>query len=166
MFNWLKRHHIPIDTMGGLIATGITIGAFIIAYGQYVTQSQIENERQAKQAYYDFMEISMNNPLYSKPGLRDEPLTDLEYEGYYWYMQIMSQTFEQVFEFVNDEESWEYNALLQFQLHCGFFMSVDYVPDVHSDRFQDLVEEAIEMEFEWAAENDVHDRDVCTAEFQ
>jgi len=33
MINWLKRYHIPIDTMGGLIATGITIGAFVIAYG-------------------------------------------------------------------------------------------------------------------------------------
>jgi len=77
MIEWFKKYHIPIDTMGGIIATGITIGAFVIAYGQYVTQSKIENERQAKQAYYDFMEISMNNPLYSKPGLRDEPLTDL-----------------------------------------------------------------------------------------
>ena len=77
MIEWFNKYHIPIDTMGGIIATGITIGAFVIAYGQYVTQSKIENERQAKQAYYDFMEISMNNPLYSKPGLRDEPLTDL-----------------------------------------------------------------------------------------
>jgi len=82
----------------------------------------------------------MNNPLYSKPGLRDETLTDLEYEGFYWYMQIMSQTLEQVFEFVPDEESWNYNALLQFRLHCRYFLSEDYVPEVHSERFQDLVE--------------------------
>ena len=147
--------------MGGLIATGITIGAFVIAYGQYVTQSRIENERQAKQSYYDFMEISMNNPLYSKPGLRDKPLTDLEYEGFYWYMQIMSQTLEQVFEFVPDEESWNYNALLQFRLHCGYFLSVDYLPEVHSQHFQDLVEEALSIEEEWAKSEGIDLEDIC-----
>jgi len=161
MIEWFKKYHIPIDTMGGIIATAITVGAFVIAYGQYVTQSKIENERQAKQAYYDFMEISMNNPLYSKPGLRDEPLTDLEYEGFYWYMQIMSQTLEQVFEFVPDEESWNYNALLQFRLHCGYFLSEDYVPEVHSERFQDLVEEALDLEEEWATDNDMTLDEVC-----
>lgn len=164
MFNWLKRHHIPIDTMGGIIATAITIGAFVIAYGQYVTQSRIENERQAKQAYYDFMEISMNNPLYSKPGLREEPLSDLEYEGYYWYMQIMSQTFEQVFEFVDDQDSWKYNALLQFQLHCQFFMSIDYDPELHSETFQELVDEAIEIEMQWAEQNGIDRSDMCVPE--
>ena len=147
--------------MGGLIATGITIGAFIIAYGQYVTQSQIENERQAKQAYYDFMEISMNNPLYSKPGLRDGPMTDLEYEGMYWYMQIMSQTLEQVFEFVPDEDSWNYNALLQFRLHCGYFVSENYVPEVHSEHFQSLVEEALALEEQWAADNGWEFEEIC-----
>ena len=161
MLNWLKKHHIPIDTMGGIIATSITIGAFIVAYGQYVTQSRIENERQAKQSYYDFMEISMNNPLYSKPGLRDEPLTDLEYEGFYLYMQIMSQTLEQVFEFVPDEESWNYNALLQFRLHCGYFLSVDYVPEVHSERFQNLVDEALALEEDWAKSQNLELEDVC-----
>lgn len=164
MISWLRKHHIPIDTMGGVLATAITLGAFVIAYGQYVTQSRIENERQAKQAYFNFMEVSMQNPLYSKPGLREEPLTDLEYEGYYWYMQIMSQTFEQVFEFVHDEESWDYNALLQFQLHCGFFTSIDYVPEVHSKRFQELVDEAIELEFEWAEANDMNPDEVCLLE--
>lgn len=161
MFGWLKRHHIPIDTMGGSIAAGITIGAFVIAYGQYVTQSRIESERQAKQSYYNFMEISMNNPLYSKPGLRDEPLTALEYEGFYWYMQIMSQTLEQVFEFVPDEESWNYNALLKFRLHCGYFVSENYVPEVHSEHFQALVEEALDLEAEWAAENDMTFDEMC-----
>ncbi len=106
----------------------------------------------------------MNNPLYSKPGLRDKPLTDLEYEGFYWYMQIMSQTLEQVFEFVPNEDSWNYNALLQFQLHCGYFTSVDYVPELHSQHFQKLVEEAIDMEYEWAEENDIPDDETCVLE--
>ena len=164
MINWFKKYHIPIDTLGGIIDTSITAGAFVIAYGQYVTQSKIENERQAKQAYYDFMEISMNNPLFSKPGLRDEPLTDLEYEGFYWYMPIMSQTLEQVFEFIPDEESWNYNALLQFRLHCGYFLSVDYLPEVHSERFQELVEEALDLEEEWAKENDMTLGEICYVE--
>jgi len=164
MIDWLKRHHIPIDTMGGLIATAITIGAFVIAYGQYVTQSRLEHERQAKQAYYSFMEISMNNPLFSKPGLRDEPLSDLEYEGFYWYMQIMSQTLEQVFEFIPNEDSWNYNALLQFRLHCAYFQSVDYLPEMHSQHFQDLVDEAIDMEYAWALDNDIPDDEVCVPE--
>ena len=103
----------------------------------------------------------MNNPLYSKPGLRDETLTALEYEGFYWYMQIMSQTLEQVFEFVPDEESWNYNALLQFRLHCRYFLSEDYVPEVHSERFQDLVEEALELEEELAADHDMTLDEVC-----
>jgi hypothetical protein len=147
--------------MGGIIATSITIGAFVVAYGQYVTQSKIENARQAKQSYYDFMEISMNNPLFSKPGLRDEPLSDLEYEGFYWYMQIMSQTLEQVFEFVPDEESWNYNALLQFRLHCGYFLSVDYLPEVHSEHFQNLVEEALDIEAEYAKSGGIELEDIC-----
>ena len=37
MIEWFKKYHIPIDTMGGIIATGITIGVFVIANGQYVT---------------------------------------------------------------------------------------------------------------------------------
>lgn len=164
MIDWFRKYHIPIDTMGGLIATAITIGAFIIAYGQYVTQANIENARQAKQSYYRFMEISMENPLYSKPGLRAEPMNDLEYEGYYWYMQMMSQTFEQVFEFVPDEANWTYNALLQFRLHCGFFLSVDYEPDVHSLRFQELVEEALDEEAAWALENDMTLEEACFVE--
>ncbi|MDG2339595.1 MAG: hypothetical protein P8L32_00155 [Paracoccaceae bacterium] len=126
-----------------------------------MTQSKIENARQAKQSYYDFMEISMNNPLFSKPGLRDEPLSDLEYEGFYWYMQIMSQTLEQVFEFVPDEESWNYNALLQFRLHCGYFLSVDYLPEVHSEHFQNLVEEALDIEAEYAKSGGIELEDIC-----
>ena len=161
MIDWFRKYHIPIDTMGGIIATGITAGAFVIAYGQYVTQSRIENARQAKDSYYRFMEISMNNPLYSKPGLREDPLTDLEYEGYYWYMQIMSQTFEQVFEFVPDEDSWTYNALLQFRLHCGFFLSEDYQPEVHSAQFQQLVDQAIDTELDWAADNGLSEDEAC-----
>jgi len=154
MLNWLRRHNVPIDTLGVITATSLTTTALIVAYFQYSTQWQIEHERQAKAAYYDFMEISMENPLYSKPDLRAEALTALEYEGYYWYMQIMSQTFEQVFRFVPDQQNWNATAVLQFRLHCGFFTGDDYAAELHSEHFQSLVQQAIREEREWAKGKD------------
>jgi hypothetical protein len=157
MIEWLKRHNTPIDTMGVIIATALTMTALFVAYIQYSTQWSIEHERQAKSAYYDFMKISMENPLYSKPDLRGTDLTALEYEGYYWYIQIMSQTFEQVFRFVPEQKNWNATAVLQFRLHCGYFAGDEYLAELHTQRFQSLVQEAIVEEkifgrqrtFEW-----------------
>ena len=139
MIEWLKRYYVPIDALGVIFAAILTAIAAAGAYVQFTAQWHLENVAAAKSAYNDFMKLSLDNPMLSRPDLVDREFTALEYEKYFWYANIMSQTFERVFQYAPDQEQWNWIAREQFRLHCGFYSGDDYDPELYSERFRELV---------------------------
>lgn len=145
MIRWLREHYVPIDAMGIILATGFALFAGVVAYVQFTTQWRLEHERQAKAAYQEFLKISLQYPHLAKPSLMAGKETPENDERYFWYVGLMNQTFEQVFEFIPDEEAWVFIAEGQFRLHCAWYaLSKDYRPEHYSDRFNAAVDAAIE----------------------
>lgn len=136
---WLVRKSTQISSFSDLSRILLTLAAGFIAFWQVNAQWQVENERAARLAFREFLTVSMNNPAYSRPDLLERPFTSLEYEQYFWYVNFMSQTFEEVFAYVPEVDAWVDLAETQIALHCAFFDSDEYVPELYSQRFQDTV---------------------------
>lgn len=136
---WLTRERSGIASFSDLSRILLAIVAGLVAFWQFNEQWRIENERGARAAYREFLVISMNNPEMSRPDLLEHDATPLEYERYFWYVNLMSQTFEEVFAHVPEVDAWVAIAEIQIAFHCAFYLGDDYDPALYSDRFQDTV---------------------------
>lgn len=141
---WLARDRNAIASFADLTRIALAVAAGLVAFWQFNEQWRIENERGARAAYRDFLVISMNNPEMSRPDLLDHDATPLEYERYFWYVNLMSQTFEEVFAHVPEVEAWVAIAEIQIAYHCGFYLGDDYDPALYSLRFRETVDRIIE----------------------
>lgn len=119
----------------------LAIIAFIVAFWQLNAQWQIQNEQAAREGFRDLLKVSMDRPHLSHPDLLDREYNDLEAEQYFWYMTLMNETFEQVLAHVPSVEAWIDLAYVQIDLHCIFYYSDEYIPELYSKEFQDLVDE-------------------------
>lgn len=136
---WLTRERNGIASFADLTRISLAVVAGLVAFWQFNEQWRIENERGARAAYREFLVISMNNPELSRPDLLDHDATPTEYERYFWYVNLMSQTFEEVFAHVPEVDAWVSIAELQIAYHCGFYLGEDYDPALYSARFQETV---------------------------
>lgn len=88
--------------------------------------------------------ISMNNPEVSRPDLLERDATPIENERYFWYVNLMNQTFEEVFAHVPEIDAWVNIAEIQIAFHCGFYLGDDFDPALYSQRFRETVQRIIE----------------------
>ncbi|MGI9365565.1 MAG: hypothetical protein ACR2O8_10315 [Rhizobiaceae bacterium] len=143
MIEWLRKNYVPIDAIGIIVAGVIAAFAAGAAYVQFTSQWRLENAIAAKGAYREFLKLSLQYPQFSRPDLLGRKFTPTEYEQYFWYVNVMSQTFEEVFAFVPEVDNWNWIAREQFRLHCGFFHGGEYLPELYSSRFQSVVSEVL-----------------------
>ena len=139
LVGWLTRNNPPVETVALILGIVLTITAGIVAYWQFNTQWQLENERGAKAAFREYLKISLDHPHLARPDPENRPLNAQEQEQYFWYISLMNETFEEVFAHVPDLEAWTDLAEVQIGAHCAFFQGADYVPALYSERFQNLV---------------------------
>lgn len=141
---WLTRERNGIASFADLSRILLAVIAGLVAFWQFNQQWRIENERGARAAYREFLIISMNNPELSRPDLLDQDATPIENERYFWYVNLMSQTFEEVFAHVPEVDAWVAIAEIQIAFHCGFYLGDDYDPLLYSTRFRDTVDRIID----------------------
>lgn len=138
--NWIRRHAAELTLcVEGFVAMG-AIAVFGLGLWQFSEQWKIENANQAREGYRTFLQTSLANPNYSRPDILGRPYTDAEYEQYFWYVTLMVQSFEEIFAHVPNEPRWEFIAREQFRVHCGFFRSDEFIPELYSDEFKSILE--------------------------
>ena len=137
--SWLVRRSIEITAVLDMVRVTLMVGAILLASEQISSQWRIQNEQDARAAFRDYLRISMENPKYSHPDLLERDFDDVEAEEYFWYVQLMSQTFEEVFAHVPEVDAWIDLAEVQLTLHCRFFASENYVADLYSAQFQETI---------------------------
>ena len=141
---WLTRERNGIASFADLTRILLAVIAGLVAFWQFNQQWQIENERGARAAYREFLVISMNNPEVSRPDLLVRDATPIENERYFWYINLMNQTFEEIFAHVPEIDAWVNIAEIQIAFHCGFYLGDDFDPALYSQRFRETVQRIIE----------------------
>lgn len=138
-----SRFSLVWASFAGLFQIILAIGAGAIAYWQVTEQWAAQNEQAARNAYRDFLKVSMENPTLSGGDFGDFQHTDIESEKYFWYATLMTETFEQVLAHVPNIESWIDLVKVQVDMHCTFYNSGDFVAELYSLELQNIVEGVI-----------------------
>jgi len=127
-----------------LIRLSVAVLAGAIAYWQVTQQWSAQNEQAARMAYRDFLKVSMDNPKLSAGFEANGDFTVLDEEQYFWYATLMTETFEEVLAHVPNIDSWIDLVKIQVDMHCGFYVSDNFVPELYSVKLQDTVSEVLE----------------------
>ena len=138
-----SRFSLIWASSAGLLQVLLAIGAGVIAYWQVTEQWAAQNEQAARSPYRDFLQISMDNPNLSRGLFDDVTYSMLEEEQYFWYVTLMTETFEQVLAHVPNIDSWIDLVQQQVDMHCAFYSSEDFVPDLYSLHLQEIVDETL-----------------------
>ncbi|MAV48141.1 MAG: hypothetical protein CBC49_009050 [Alphaproteobacteria bacterium TMED89] len=129
--------------LAGLLQVALAISAGVIAYWQVTEQWAVQNEQAARDAFKDFLKISMDNPAISGGLLSDYEYTEQDDERYFWYVTLMTETFEQVLAYVPNVQAWIDLLELQVDIHCEFYASEGFQPELYSTRLQTVVDKVL-----------------------
>ena len=117
-------------SLAGLLQVALAVSAGVIAYWQVTEQWAVQNEQAARDAYKDFLKISMDHPTLSGGYSSDYEYTEQDDEQYFWYVTLMT-TFEQVLAYVPNIDAWIDLLELQVDIHCEYYSSDDFQPELY-----------------------------------
>ena len=130
-------------SLAGLLQVALAVSAGVIAYWQVTEQWAVQNEQAARDAYKDFLKISMDHPTLSGGYLSDYEYTEQDDEQYFWYVTLMTETFEQVLAYVPNIDAWIDLLELQVDIHCEYYSSDGFQPQLYSQRLQEVVDKVL-----------------------
>lgn len=137
--SWLRRKQIPISSAADIVRVLLAFVAGAVAFWQFNTQWAVENERGARIAYREFLNVAIEHPELADPGILGFNFSREENTEYFWYVQLMNHTFEEIFAHVPTNKAWVKLAEDQIAFHCWFYEGEAYFADVYSQTFQETV---------------------------
>ena len=136
---------LPKLPYNDFVKTGLAILAGVMTIVQFRDQWTKQNLSNARSSYLAFLNLSLQNPDLANPVLTPDEMDDDQYEIYFWYVNIMNQTFEEVLAVVDVNPAWEFTVKDQIAIHCLFYEGPDYQPELYSSRLQALVENVLAL---------------------